>query len=134
MILWTCSPIKTTTIVLIVKKAQELLTKLIDTISVEEINNCINKASKNTYDRMKKLAVCIELHPSFGSSKNTSSTSAVLSAHVRGRSQYPRRWSLPLIRLRSARLAHKFKRIIFASITTVALATLIPTFENSRFT
>ena len=29
------------------KKAQELLTKLVDVISVEEVNNRINKASKN---------------------------------------------------------------------------------------
>ena len=65
------------------KKAQELLTKLVDVISVEEVNNCINKASKNNLGSYVELAVCIELHPSFGSSKNTSSTSADLSAHVR---------------------------------------------------
>ena len=101
------------------RKAQELLTKLIDAIPVEEVNNCINKASKNDLGSYVELAVCIELHPSFGSSKNTSSTSAdrPTSPHMCARrSQYPRRWSLPLIRL-PARPAHKFKRVNFASIT-----------------
>ena len=65
------------------KKAQELLTKLIDAISVEEVNNCINKTSKNNLGSYVELAVCIELHPSFGSGKNTSSTSADLSARAR---------------------------------------------------
>ena len=65
------------------RKAQELLTKLIDAISVEEVNNCINKAFKNNLGSYVELAVCIELHPSFGSSKNTSPTSADLSAHAR---------------------------------------------------
>jgi len=65
------------------RKAQELLTKLIDAISVEEVNNCINKASKNNLGSYVELAVCIELHPSFASSKNTSPTSADLSAHTR---------------------------------------------------
>ena len=92
------------------KKAQELLTKLIDAISVEEVNNCINKISRNNLGSYVELAVCIELHPSFGSSKNTSSTSAVLSAHARAAEPVSQTVSLPLIRLRSARLAHKFKR------------------------
>ena len=65
------------------KKAQELLLKLIDAIPIEEVNNCINKTSKNNLGSYVELAVCIELHPSFGSSKSTSSTSADLSAHVR---------------------------------------------------
>src|ERR1700722_13167324 len=65
------------------KKAQELLAKLIDAISVEEVNSCINKTSKNNLGSYVELAVCIELHPSFGASKNTSSTSAELSAHAR---------------------------------------------------
>ena len=65
------------------RKAQELLTKLIDAIPVEEVNNCINKASKNDLGSYVELAVCIELHPSFGSGKNTSPTSADLSAHAR---------------------------------------------------
>jgi hypothetical protein len=50
---------------------------------VEEVNNCINKASKNNLGSYVELAVCIELHPSFGASKNTSPTSADLSAHAR---------------------------------------------------
>src|SRR5271156_5416273 len=65
------------------RKAQELLTKLIDAISAEEVNNCINKDSKNDLGSYVELAVCIELHPSFGASKNTSPTSADLSAHAR---------------------------------------------------
>jgi hypothetical protein len=65
------------------KKAQELLAKLIDAIPVEGVNNCINKASKNNFGSYVELAVCIELHPSFGASKNTSPTSADLSAHAR---------------------------------------------------
>ena len=65
------------------RKAQELLTKLIDSIPLEEVNNCINKASKNDLGSYVELAVCIELHPSFGASKNTSPTSADLSAHAR---------------------------------------------------
>src|SRR5271163_510278 len=65
------------------RKAQDLLAKLIDAIPVEGVNNCINKASKNNFGSYVELAVCIELHPSFGSSKNTSPTSADLSAHAR---------------------------------------------------
>src|SRR5271168_606124 len=65
------------------RKAQELLTKLIDAIPVEEVNNCINKASKTDLGSYVELAVCIELHPSFGSGKNTSPTSADMSAHAR---------------------------------------------------
>ena len=99
------------------KKAQELLTKLIDAISVEEVNNCINKTSKNNLGSYVDLAVCIELHPSFWSGKNTSSTSADLSARARAAEPVSQRWSFLLIRLRSARLAHKFKRVIFNSIT-----------------
>src|SRR5271163_4882406 len=65
------------------RRAQELLTKLIDAISVEEVNSCINKASKNNLGSYVELAVCIELHPSFGASKNTSTTSPDPSAHTR---------------------------------------------------
>jgi len=58
------------------KKAQELLPKLIDTISAEDLNNCVNKASKNNIGSYVELAVCIELTPSFGSGKNTLPTPA----------------------------------------------------------
>jgi len=71
------------------RKAQELLAKLIDAIPVEGVNNCINKASKNNFGSYVELAVCIELHPSFGSSKNTSPTAADLSAHARATEPVP---------------------------------------------
>jgi hypothetical protein len=64
------------------KKAQELLPSLIDAISLEDLNNCINKASKNKLGSYVELAVCIELNPSFGWRKDTSSASAALSEHA----------------------------------------------------
>jgi putative peptidoglycan binding protein len=64
------------------KKAQELLPSLIDAISPEDLDICINKASKNKLGSYVELAVCIELNPNFGWGKDTSSASANLSKHA----------------------------------------------------